>query len=215
MIFMTSNLGATEMNSILRPHLGFATSEVERARNAGEVDDSLTDKLSRVGVEAARRKFTPEFMNRIDKVVVFRPLGTEQLQKILGLELSTLQQRIIRAPGSVPFVLNLTDGARGFLLAEGTDLKYGARHLKRVIERTLVHPLSNLIASDQIRAGDLVGVDYDAASQSLTFTKEAEEMPGYEMAEMIDTAAVLVAAAANAQAAQFPPRAAARGQRTR
>ena len=72
------------MNSILRPHLGFATSEVERSRVAGEVDESLTEKLSRVGVEAARRKFTPEFMNRIDKVVVFRPLGTEQLEKILG-----------------------------------------------------------------------------------------------------------------------------------
>ena len=215
LIFMTSNLGATEMNSILRPHLGFATSEVERARNAGEVDDSLTEKLSRVGVEAARRKFTPEFMNRIDKVVVFRPLGAEQLQKILGLELASLQQRIIRAPGSVPFVMNLTDPARSFLLAEGTDLKYGARHLKRAIERTLVHPISNLIASDQIRAGDLVSVDYDAVSQSLTFTKEAEEMPGYEMAEMIDTAAVMVAAAASAQAAQFPPRAAARGQRNR
>jgi ATP-dependent Clp protease ATP-binding subunit ClpA len=212
LIFMTSNLGATEMNSILRPHLGFATSEVERSRTAGEVDASLTDKLSRVGVEAARRKFTPEFMNRIDKVVVFRPLGTEQLQKILGLELASLQQRIIRAPGSVPFVMNLTDPARGYLLAEGTDLKYGARHLKRVIERSLVHPLSNLIASDQIHAGDLVSVDFDPASACLTFTKEAEEMPGYEMAEMIDTAAVLVAAAANAQAAQFPPRAAARGQ---
>ena len=78
-----------------------------------------------------------------------------------------------------------------------------------------MHPISNLIASDQIHAGDLVSVDYDAVSQSLTFTKEAEEMPGYEMAEMIDTAAVMVATAASAQAAQFPPRAAARGQRNR
>jgi ATP-dependent Clp protease ATP-binding subunit ClpB len=146
-------------------------------------------------------------------VVVFKPLGSEQLQKILGLELATLQQRIIRAPGSVPFVMNLTDPARNFLLTEGTDLKYGARHLKRAIERTLVHPISNLIASDQIHAGDLVSVDYDATSGSLFFTKEAEEMPGYEMAEMINTAAVMVAATASAQAAQFPPRAAARGQR--
>jgi ATP-dependent Clp protease ATP-binding subunit ClpA len=216
LIFMTSNLGATEMNSILRPHLGFATSELERARDSGEVDESLTGKLSRVGVEAARRKFTPEFINRIDKVVVFRPLGTEQLQKILALELATLQQRIIRAPGSVPFVMNLTESARGFLLSEGTDLKYGARHLKRAIERSLVHPLSNLIASDQIRAGDLVGIDYDSEAESLSFTKEAEQMPGYEMAEMIDTAAVLVSAAASAAAATVrPQQAAARGQRTR
>jgi ATP-dependent Clp protease ATP-binding subunit ClpA len=210
LIFMTSNLGAFEMNSILRPHLGFATSEVERTRDAGEVDDSLTEKLSRVGVEAARRKFTPEFMNRIDKVVVFRPLGTEQLQKILGLELASLQQRIIRAPGSVPFVMNLTDQGRGYLLAEGTDLKYGARHLKRAIERRLVHPISNLVASGQIHGGDLVSVDYDALSRSLTFTKEAEELPGYEMEQMIDAGAMM---ASSAQAAQFPPRSATRGSR--
>jgi ATP-dependent Clp protease ATP-binding subunit ClpB len=215
LIFMTSNLGASEMNAMLRPNLGFATCEVDRARESGEVDESLTGKLSRVGVEAARRKFTPEFINRIDKVVVFRPLGSEQLRKILGLELAVLQQRIIRAPGSIPFVMNLTEPARGFLLTEGTDLKYGARHLKRVIERTVVHPLSNLIASDQIRAGDLVSIDFDAPSGALTFTKTAEELPGYEMAEMISTAGVLVAAAATAPAIPFRPQAAARGQRGR
>src|SRR4051812_45550941 len=109
LIFMTSNLGASEMNSLLRPHLGFATSAIEQASADGEVDEAMTGKLSRVGVEAARRKFTPEFMNRIDKVVVFRPLGTEQLKKILGIELAILQQRIIRAAGSVPFVMNLTE----------------------------------------------------------------------------------------------------------
>ena len=104
---------------------------------------------------------------------------------------------------------------RQFLLTEGTDLKYGARHLKRVIERTVVHPLSNLIASDQIRAGDLVSIDFDAPSGALTFTKTAEELPGYEMAEMISTAGVLVAAAATAPAIPFRPQAAARGQRGR
>src|SRR5712671_1499712 len=79
MIFMTSNLGATEMGSILKPNLGFATSEIERGRAIGETDEGLNDKISRAGVEAARRKFTPEFMNRIDKVVVFRPLGSDEL----------------------------------------------------------------------------------------------------------------------------------------
>jgi len=215
LIFMTSNLGAAEMSALLRPHLGFATSEVERAREAGEVDESLTNKLSRVGVEAARRKFTPEFMNRIDKTVVFRPLGAEQLQKILGLELASLQRRIIRAPGSVPFVMSVTEAAREFLLSEGTDLKYGARHLKRAIERAVVHPISNLIASDQIHAGDLVCVDFDAESGELTFTRKAEELPGYEMAEMIDTAAVMVAAAATAPELPFRSHAAGRGQRGR
>jgi ATP-dependent Clp protease ATP-binding subunit ClpA len=214
LIFMTSNLGATEMSNLLRPHLGFATSTLEVGAAEGAVSEEMTGKLSRAGLEAARRKFTPEFMNRIDKVVVFRPLGSEQLQKILGLELAQLQQRIIRAPGSVPFVMNLSEPARAHLLNEGTDMKYGARHLKRAIERSLVHPLSNLIASEQIRAGDLVSIDYDTATASLTFTREAESMPGYEMAELIDTASVKVAAAATAQqAAPAKPAAAARGQR--
>src|SRR5438067_3583019 len=66
LIFMTSNLGAAEMSSILRPNLGFAAGECERNHAAGLVDEKLTDKISRAGVEAARRKFTPEFMNRID-----------------------------------------------------------------------------------------------------------------------------------------------------
>jgi ATP-dependent Clp protease ATP-binding subunit ClpB len=214
LIFMTSNLGATEMSNLLRPRLGFATSNVERSASDGEVSEEMTGKLSRAGLEAARRKFTPEFMNRIDKVVVFRPLGSEQLQKILGLELAQLQQRIIRAPGSVPFVMNLTEPARAYMLNEGTDMKYGARHLKRAIERSLVHPLSNLIASEQIRAGDLVSIDYDTVSASLTFTREAESMPGYEMAELIDTASVKVAAAAIAQQA-VPARPAAAAGRQR
>jgi ATP-dependent Clp protease ATP-binding subunit ClpB len=214
LIFMTSNLGATEMSNLLRPRLGFATSNVERSASDGEVSEEMTGKLSRAGLEAARRKFTPEFMNRIDKVVVFRPLGSEQLQKILGLELAQLQQRIIRAPGSVPFVMNLTEPARAYMLNEGTDMKYGARHLKRAIERSLVHPLSNLIASEQIRAGDLVSIDYDTVTASLTFTREAESMPGYEMAELIDTASIKVAAAAIAQqTTPARPAAAARGQR--
>jgi ATP-dependent Clp protease ATP-binding subunit ClpB len=205
LIFMTSNLGASEMNFLLRPHLGFATSELERALESGAVDESLAGKLSRVGVEAARRKFTPEFMNRIDKVIVFRSLGTEQLQKILGLELASLQQRILRASGSVPFVMNLTESARGFLLSEGTDLKYGARHLKRAIERTLVHPLSNLIASDQIHGGDLVTVDFDPENECLTFTKQEEDILNSEIAKMIDTAAASLAAAASAPAGPTYP----------
>jgi ATP-dependent Clp protease ATP-binding subunit ClpA len=212
LIFMTSNLGATEMSNLLRPRLGFATSNVERSASDGEVSEEMTGKLSRAGLEAARRKFTPEFMNRIDKVVVFRPLGSEQLEKILGLELAQLQQRIIRAPGSVPFVMNLTEPARAYMLNEGTDMKYGARHLKRAIERSLVHPLSTLIASEQIRAGDLVSIDYDAVTASLTFTREAEAMPGYEMAELIDTASVKVAAAAIAQQATPARPAAAAGR---
>lgn len=216
MIFMTSNLGASEMGSILRPNVGFATSEVERRRAAGETDDGLDSKISRAGVEAARRKFTPEFMNRIDKVVVFRSLGSEELGKILSIELNLLQQRIFNSAGTTPFVFNVTAEARQFLLREGTDMKYGARHLKRAIERSLVHPLSNLIASDQVHGGDLIRVDFEEPGH-LVFVKEAEQMAAYAMVQMIEAVPALASAAASASPA--PPEqqrvANARSQRTR
>src|SRR5438874_2043930 len=217
LIFMTSNLGASEMGSILRPNLGFATSEVERRRAAGEVDEELDAKISRAGVDAARRKFTPEFMNRIDKVVVFRSLGSQELGRILTLELNLLQQRIFNSANTTPFVFNLSVQARDFLLREGTDMKYGARHLKRAIVRNLVHPLSNLIASDQVHGGDLIRVDFDAELNRLVFTTEAEDMPAYAMVQMIEsTPASHAAAAAAANTHIEPPRVAnAKSQRTR
>jgi ATP-dependent Clp protease ATP-binding subunit ClpB len=200
MIFMTSNLGAAEMGAMMRPNLGFAASEAERLSVAGIADEAMTDKITRVGIEAARKKFTPEFMNRIDKMVVFRPLGSHELQKILNLELAMLQQRIFNVTSTTPFVFTLTMQAKDFLLREGTDLKYGARHLKRAIERNLVYPISNLIASDQVRGGDLLQVEYDEVDNALTFAKTAENMPAYEMIEMADpafgTRPVVVAGAA-------------------
>jgi ATP-dependent Clp protease ATP-binding subunit ClpB len=215
MIFMTSNLGASEMNSILRPNLGFAASEVERRRAIGCVDENLNDKIGRAGVEAARRKFTPEFMNRIDKVVVFRPLGEPELRKILGLELNILQQRIFNSSNGMPFVFSLTDGARDYLLREGTDMKYGARHLKRAIDRALVHPLSNLIATEQVRGGDLIRVDYDDCAGRMTFCKEAEDMPAYAMLQMVDTSIAAPPSPLAAGAIAELPRAANARSRTR
>jgi ATP-dependent Clp protease ATP-binding subunit ClpB len=214
LIFMTSNLGATEMGSILRPNLGFAASEAEARRQTGDLDDATTEKVSRAGVEAARRKFTPEFMNRIDKVVVFRPLGQAELRKILGLELGILQTRIFSSSMTTPFVFSVTDEAKDFLLREGTDMKYGARHLKRAIDRALVHPMSNLIATQQVRGGDLIKVDFDADDNQLTFAKEAEDMPAYAMAQMMEASANVPAGVLAAGMAAELPRPAAHGRRT-
>jgi len=214
MIFMTSNLGATEMASILRPNLGFAASEIERQHGTGQLDEATTDKISRAGVEAARRKFTPEFMNRIDKVVVFKPLGQTELRKVLGLELGILQQRILNSATTTPFVFSLTEPAKDYLLREGTDVKYGARHLKRAIDRELVHPMSNLIATQQVRTGDLIKVDFDPEDSQLTFAKEAEDMPAYAMVEMMEASASVPAGARVASTAVEPVRAVARGRRT-
>jgi len=187
LIFMTSNLGAAEMGSILRPNLGFAAGDCERKHAAGIVDEALGGKVMRAGVEAARRKFSPEFMNRIDKIVVFHPLGAPELRKILTIELNVVQQRIFSAANAAPFVFTLTEDAKDFLLLEGTDMKYGARHLKRAVDRHLVHPLSNLIATGQVRGGDLLRVDFNPALGALTFFKDAEDMPAYVMARLVDT----------------------------
>jgi len=213
MIFMTSNLGAGEMSSILRPNLGFAASEIEKQHQNGKLDDSTTDKIARAGVDAARRKFTPEFMNRIDKVVVFKPLGASELRKILGLELNILQQRIFNS-NSTPFVFSVTEPAKEYLLTEGTDMKYGARHLKRTIDRSLVHPMSNLIATQQVRGGDLIKVDFDPESRQMVFSKEAEDMPAYAMVQMVEAAATTPVAIAAVAAATELPRVAARARRT-
>lgn len=197
MIFMTSNLGATDMEAMVRPGLGFASSEMEGRRARGENDETLNQKLARVGVEAMRRRFTPEFVNRIDKVAVFRPLGREQLDRILSLELHRLQQRVLVSATGAPFVFNATAEARDYLLREGTDMKYGARHLKRAIERNVVQPLSNLMASGQIQGGDLVQVDFDEAAGCLTFVQEAAQIPAWTMVEMIEAPPdVRIAAAA-------------------
>ncbi len=170
LVFMTSNLGSSEMSTIISPRMGFLNGQQNSAQQ-------LWTKISGAGLEAARKKFTPEFMNRIDKVVVFKPLGQEELRKILSLELNYIQQRILYSSQGAPFIFECTEGARDYLLREGTDPKYGARHLKRALERHLVYPLSNLIATEQVHAGDMVSVDLDPCGQSLLFSQEAEGLP--------------------------------------
>jgi ATP-dependent Clp protease ATP-binding subunit ClpB len=158
-IILTSNLGASEMTNLVDGGFGF--------------DNNFDDKIQRTAVEAARRKFTPEFMNRIDKTVVFKTLRDEHLAQILEIELGMVQQRVLMAAGANQFVFNCTTGVKQFLLREGTDPRYGARHLKRAIERHLVFPLANLVATGQVKLGDFVRVDMAAEAQMI-FVKEAE-----------------------------------------
>lgn len=169
MIFLTSNLGSPEVMKLMGGGIGFSADRHE------EADDELDRKIYRAAMEAARRKFSPEFMNRIDKVVVFRALQREHLESILDIELGRVQERIISSPaGGNPFVFKCSAPARDFLLREGTDIKFGARHLKRAIERHLVFPLSNLLATRQIALGDLISVDYDDILNGLIFVKEEQ-----------------------------------------
>ena len=165
-IIMTSNLGAGEMSNMVDGGLGFS-------RKALQVDAAFDDKINRTAVDAARRKFSPEFMNRIDKSVVFRTLRSEHLQQILEIELGMVQQRILMASAVNQFVFSCTPKVKSFLLHEGTDPKYGARHLKRAIERHIVFQLANLVATGQIKLGDFIRIDMSPEG-TLMFVKEAE-----------------------------------------
>lgn len=165
-VIMTSNLGAREMSEMISGGIGFAP------RGAGKdpEDTEIDTKIYRTALEAAKRKFSPEFMNRIDKVVVFRSLKEHHLRQILNIELASVQDRITQSAGT-KFIFECTDEAKEFLLREGIDLKYGARHLKRSIERFLVYPLSNLVATQQIETGDIVLIDFE--DDKLVFSKKS------------------------------------------
>ncbi len=167
MVVMTSNLGAREMSELISGGIGFAPG-----KGVKNPDSEVDQKIYRTAVEAARRKFSPEFMNRIDKVVVFRSLKEHHLRAILDLELQSVQDRIMMSAGT-KFVFQCSDAAKDMLLQEGIDYKYGARHLKRAIERFLVYPLSNLVATGQIGLGDLVQVDLGTVAGKLTFSKKS------------------------------------------
>jgi ATP-dependent Clp protease ATP-binding subunit ClpB len=200
MIFMTSNLGAAEMSALMRPRLGFQAAEASKNAANGTVDEDMQAKLARSGIEAAKRKFTPEFMNRLDKVVTFQPLGRAQLKKIIDIELNAVQERIFNSFNGRAFVFRVSDASKEFLLEEGTDLKYGARHLKRAIERLLVQPMANLIATDQVRGGDSLRVDYDASACALRFDLEAEGLATKDLARLVDVSMIPYAALINGRA---------------
>jgi ATP-dependent Clp protease ATP-binding subunit ClpB len=185
MIFMTSNLGAAEMSALVSPKFGFGASEQGAQYPADAADGDLDEKIARTGVAAARRKFTPEFINRLDKIVTFRPLGSDQLSQILDIELKMVQQHIFNASPQRPFLFEVTGAAKGLLLREGTDLKYGARHLKRAIERLLVQPVCSLIATHQVHGGDCIRVDWERTLDHFTFVKQGDGIP---CAAMIDPA---------------------------
>ena len=167
-IFMTSNLGGGEITELMQGGMGFIQPKDKPVTG-------LDEKVERTAVEAARRKFSPEFMNRLDKVVVFHPLKREQLEEVLEIELGQVQQRVLETARG-QFLFRVTASAREFLLQEGTDQRYGARHLKRAIERHIVYPLANLLATEQIHVGDLICIDFNPRETCLTFTREGENL---------------------------------------
>lgn len=170
-VVMTSNLGAAEMGRLISGPIGF----VATAGRAPGVN--IHRKIHHVAIEAAKRRFSPEFMNRIDRVIVFQALSENDLRRILDIELNTVQRRIMASQGDNKFIVRCTREAKDFLMKEGTDIQYGARHLRRAIEHHLVIPLSSLIASGQIAPADDVVVDCLTDAEALAFSKTLEVEP--------------------------------------
>jgi len=178
-VIMTSNLGAREMSELISGGIGF--TQGKRTKSDTEID--VDQQICRTAVEAARRKFSPEFMNRIDKMVVFRSLKESHLRQILDLELNAVQERVMNFAGT-KFVFQCSEGAKDVLLREGMDGRYGARHLKRSVDRLLVSPLSNLVASEQVMFGDLIYVDLNPETGEFTFAKRFDSARIVEAMEL-------------------------------
>jgi ATP-dependent Clp protease ATP-binding subunit ClpB len=168
-IFLTSNLGGAQIADLMQGGMGFIQPR-------DKTTTGLHEKVKRTAIEAARRKFSPEFMNRLDKVVVFDSLKREELDEVLEIELGRVQQRLLDCTPH-PFLFRVTSEGREFLLQEGTDQRYGARHLKRAIERHVVCPLSRLLATGQLHQGDLVLIDRQHGDEELVFLRDPEKRP--------------------------------------
>jgi len=171
MIFMTSNLGGAEISELITGGMGFVQPIDKPVHH-------LDEKVERAAIAAARRKFSPEFINRLDKLVVFHPLKRDELDEVLEIELGQVQKRVLDLT-TRPFLFRVTTEGRQFLLEEGTDQRYGARHLKRAIERYLVCPLSRLLATAQVRSGDVLLVDRHPGDRGLSFLKDTEKRSAY------------------------------------
>jgi ATP-dependent Clp protease ATP-binding subunit ClpB len=165
-IFMTSNLGAVQITELMTGGMGFVRPSEKSANHFDE-------KLEQAAIEAARRKFSPEFINRVDHLVVFHPLRREKLEEVLQIQLRKVQSRVSFATNR-PFLFRISEEARQFLLDEGSDQRYGARHLNRAVERFLIHPLATLLATDQLRSGDQLFIDRHLAQNCLAFAKDTE-----------------------------------------
>ncbi len=166
LIFLTSNLGAKEMFQLVRPDFGYQAA-------AGPALSGIGPKLEKVGVNAVRRRFSPEFVNRIDAVITYQPLGRDSLAEILSQHLHELQWLIYRRLADRAFNLLVSPNSREFLLRHGTSAEFGARELKRTVHRCLTQRLAALVAEDAIQPGSVVDVVYDPRDDELRFLPAA------------------------------------------
>lgn len=168
LIFLTSNLGAREMARQTRQRFGLAAAAPQQA----------TDRtLERVTLGAVKRRFSPEFVNRIDRILTYRPLDAEAFERILDLQLEELHRHIEGRLGEAAFRVSLTAEARRFLLEQGTSAEYGARELKRTMHRHLIQPLARLVLNRLARPGEVLQVEPSEDGQRLCFRAGAGGHP--------------------------------------
>ncbi|MSV35705.1 MAG: ATP-dependent Clp protease ATP-binding subunit [Bryobacterales bacterium] len=170
MIFLTSNLGAREMQKEIQPDFGF---EALAPRSAPHAAPYTTGKLDRIGMGAVRRKFPPEFVNRIDAVITYQPLGAAALAQIVDQQITVLERHIQNRLGERAFEIRVSRAVRQFLLRRGTSSEYGARELKRIILRHLTQLLAAMTANGEIPPGAIVQAEMDPDGEELVLTVTA------------------------------------------
>jgi ATP-dependent Clp protease ATP-binding subunit ClpA len=160
LIFFTSNLGAKEMMKEMRPDFGFQ-SAIQKNR------DEITSRLESIALTAVRKRFSPEFINRIDAIVTYQPLDEQSLATILDQHIDELQKHVNTRLAARCFTLEVPPESRQFLLSKGTSEEYGARELKRTLHRLVTQPLATLVATGQIEPGSRVRLDLSEDGESL------------------------------------------------
>jgi CheY-like chemotaxis protein len=170
LIFFTSNLGAREMMKEINPNIGF-----QSATARSQTD--LMARLESIALGAVRKRFSPEFVNRIDAVVTYNPLDAEAIEIILAHDLRALQDHVNLRLGERYFSIDVTEEAKQFLLHKGVSQEYGARELKRTIHRQLTQPLATMVARGEILPGAQVTVSLKEASETLSIICTGGEQP--------------------------------------
>ena len=166
-IFMTTTIGGAEMNSPFGRKLRLLPAPLDGPDCTAAMKRR---PYSRVG--AARQRFTPDFLNRLNRIEVFRVFGEDALDRILDAELEVVQE--LTSTANRPFRIGVTESARQFLLSEGADFSCGALPVQRAIERLLLRPLSNLITTGQVQTWDRIRIAHIGATPSLTFFREED-----------------------------------------
>ncbi|MBC8166266.1 MAG: ATP-dependent Clp protease ATP-binding subunit [Bryobacteraceae bacterium] len=151
MIFLTSNVGSQKMQQELTPGLGFL-KPVPSALNSAS-------RLETMALRAARRAFAPEFMNRLDAAIAYQPLSTEVLASILDLQLREFQQHLNTRLGTRSFLVEYTPRLRAFLLSQGTSIEYGAREIRRSVQRYVAQRVAIMVLEGRTRAGGTLKLD--------------------------------------------------------